>query len=287
MRRIVSSARIQGGNFTLLGELREIVTGQEDVEHLTFLCPFTRRTRPTVRNYAYPLYDDDDSDARHACRQNVIDFLEAILGVYDDGAHFWIKIHERTCDSSFLGICTDARCFMGQYKKEKNNRAYAIVVFHRGNFSAPPGEEDEEEGLRKEYAKSQDKEANAHTIDRNGQSGYKPRRSGTGTSGSTSGYASSGSRSHRDESSGSPSQPKIIFNEDEYTRITTPRQDVLFKKGYLSRKKPWTGNASTSATPSTTESQSASHSTAGEWTVGQIGGFLKNEANDNKIRGIE
>ncbi|XP_070499740.1 putative uncharacterized protein DDB_G0282499 isoform X2 [Chironomus tepperi] len=27
----------------------------------------------------------------------------------------------------------------------------------------------------------------------------------------------------------------IKFNEDEYTRITTPRQDVLFKKGYLSR----------------------------------------------------
>ncbi|XP_032691504.1 uncharacterized protein LOC116854068 isoform X3 [Odontomachus brunneus] len=127
---------------------------------------------------------------------------------------------------------------------------------------APPGEEDEEEGLRKEYVKSQDKEANAHTVDRNGQSGYKPWRFGTGTSGSTSGYASSGSRSHRDESSGSPSQPKVIFNEDEYTRITTPRQDVLFKKGYLSRKKPWAGNASTSATPSTTESQSASHSTA-------------------------
>lgn len=134
------------------------------------------------------------------------------------------------------------------------------------NFSitAPPGEEDEEEGLRKEYVKNQDKEVNAHTIDRNGQSGYKPRRSGTGTSGSTSGYASSGSRSHRDESSGSPLQPKIIFNEEEYTKITTPRQDVLFKKGYLSRKKPWAGNASTSATPSTTESQSASHSTAGE-----------------------
>ncbi|XP_011874187.1 PREDICTED: uncharacterized protein LOC105565526 isoform X3 [Vollenhovia emeryi] len=129
----------------------------------------------------------------------------------------------------------------------------------------PPGEEDEEEGLRKDYVKSQEKETNAHThFERNGQqSGYKPRRAGTSTSGgSTSGYASSGSRSHRDESAGSPSQPKIIFNEEEYTRITTPRQDVLFKKGYLSRKKPWTGNASTSATPSTTESQSASHSTA-------------------------
>lgn len=133
--------------------------------------------------------------------------------------------------------------------------------------TAPPGEEDEEEGLRKDYVKNQEKEANAHTFDRNGQqSGYKPRRAGGSTStsgGSTSGYASSGSRSHRDESAGSPSQPKIIFNEEEYTKITTPRQDVLFKKGYLSRKKPWTGNASTSATPSTTESQSASHSTAG------------------------
>ncbi|XP_012523067.1 uncharacterized protein LOC105829003 isoform X2 [Monomorium pharaonis] len=134
------------------------------------------------------------------------------------------------------------------------------------SIGAPPGEEDEEDGLRKEnYVKSQEKETNAHThFDRNGQQGgYKPRRAGTSISGgSTSGYASSGSRSHRDESAGSPSQPKIIFNEEEYTRITTPRQDVLFKKGYLSRKKPWTGNASTSATPSTTESQSASHSTA-------------------------
>ncbi|XP_059608900.1 uncharacterized protein LOC132256481 [Phlebotomus argentipes] len=30
---------------------------------------------------------------------------------------------------------------------------------------------------------------------------------------------------------------KPTFNEDEYTRITTPRQDVLFKKGYLTRPK--------------------------------------------------
>ncbi|XP_020279022.1 uncharacterized protein LOC109852349 isoform X2 [Pseudomyrmex gracilis] len=127
---------------------------------------------------------------------------------------------------------------------------------------APPGEEDEEDGLRKDYVKNSDKDA--HTFDRNGQQGsYKSYRGGTSTSGdSTSSYANSGSRSHRDDSAGSPSRPKIIFNEDEYTRITTPRQDVLFKKGYLSRKKPWTGNASTSATPSTTESQSASHSTA-------------------------
>lgn len=30
---------------------------------------------------------------------------------------------------------------------------------------------------------------------------------------------------------------QIIWISDEYTRITTPRQDVLFKKGYLSRPK--------------------------------------------------
>ncbi|XP_055620176.1 uncharacterized protein LOC129764748 [Toxorhynchites rutilus septentrionalis] len=30
---------------------------------------------------------------------------------------------------------------------------------------------------------------------------------------------------------------ETVINEDEYTKITTPRQDVLFKKGYLSRPK--------------------------------------------------
>lgn len=36
-------------------------------------------------------------------------------------------------------------------------------------------------------------------------------------------------------------QKKFIFS-DEYTRITTPRQDVLFKKGYLSRMNSKTAN---------------------------------------------
>uniref|UniRef100_A0ABD2WD97 Uncharacterized protein n=1 Tax=Trichogramma kaykai TaxID=54128 RepID=A0ABD2WD97_9HYME len=89
---------------------------------------------------------------------------------------------------------------------------------------------------------------------------------------------------------GSPS----AFDESEYTRVSTPRQDMLFKKGYLSQHHqqqqqqqhhhrhhhnqhqqhhsrssssgaaPWnSGLASMSATPSTTESHSASHSTAG------------------------
>ncbi|CAL7938724.1 unnamed protein product [Xylocopa violacea] len=119
---------------------------------------------------------------------------------------------------------------------------------------APPGEEDEEEGLRNGYVEGQDNDSGTHSFSRNVRGGYKPRRTGSNDGGGTR---------HKDESSGSPSKPKFIFNEDEYTRITTPRQDMLFKKGYLSRKKPWTGNANTSATSSTTESQSASHSTAG------------------------
>ncbi|CAB0038463.1 unnamed protein product, partial [Trichogramma brassicae] len=85
---------------------------------------------------------------------------------------------------------------------------------------------------------------------------------------------------------GSPS----AFDESEYTRVSTPRQDMLFKKGYLSQHHQqqqqqqhrhhnqhqqhhsrssssgaahWnSGLASMSATPSTTESHSASHSTA-------------------------
>ncbi|XP_058828797.1 uncharacterized protein LOC131688517 [Topomyia yanbarensis] len=37
----------------------------------------------------------------------------------------------------------------------------------------------------------------------------------------------------------------VSINEDEYTKITTPRQDVLFKKGYLSRPKRHTTATST------------------------------------------
>ncbi|XP_078052362.1 uncharacterized protein LOC144478396 isoform X2 [Augochlora pura] len=123
----------------------------------------------------------------------------------------------------------------------------------------PPGEEDEEEGLRNGYVKNRENESGTHNFERHRQDGYKSWRS---ASGGSSGYNGGGSRSHRDESAGSPSQPKTNFNEDEYMRIATPRQDMLFKKGYFSKKKLWAGNASTSATPSTTESQSASHSTA-------------------------
>lgn len=44
-------------------------------------------------------------------------------------------------------------------------------------------------------------------------------------------------------------QYAVPINEDEYTKITTPRQDVLFKKGYLTRPKMRTTiNKSTSTT---------------------------------------
>uniref|UniRef100_A0A182QKY3 Uncharacterized protein n=1 Tax=Anopheles farauti TaxID=69004 RepID=A0A182QKY3_9DIPT len=54
------------------------------------------------------------------------------------------------------------------------------------------------------------------------------------------------------------------INDDEYTRITTPRQDVLFKKGYLSRPKPSVATASTSNTTSS--------SLAGTTSEGSDGG---------------
>lgn len=129
------------------------------------------------------------------------------------------------------------------------------------SIGAPPSGEDEEDGLRNGYVKGQQNDKSSHDFDRNGQVDYKSRRNTADTNGS-SGYTNSTSKSRRDESTGSQSKSKIIFNEDEYMKIIAPRQDVLIKKSYLSCKKPWASNASTSATPSTTESQSASHSTA-------------------------
>lgn len=115
--------------------------------------------------------------------------------------------------------------------------------------SAPPGDEDGEDGIRKTRE-------NGTRNSQNHNKSVHGRAEQRNENGVTTGDSSGASPSR--------SQPKIIFDENEYTRITTPRQDVLFKKGYLARKKVWSGNnASTSATPSTTESQSASHSTAG------------------------
>lgn len=49
----------------------------------------------------------------------------------------------------------------------------------------------------------------------------------------------------------------LCFLPDEYTKITTPRQDVLFKKGYLSQKKTQPSSSSVdSASAATTPSAS-------------------------------
>ncbi|XP_065173179.1 uncharacterized protein [Atheta coriaria] len=58
---------------------------------------------------------------------------------------------------------------------------------------------------------------------------------------------STGSNGIGSATGGTNSDGKITFNEDEYTRITTPRQDVLFKKGYLSKPKAYQTQTSTGA----------------------------------------
>ncbi|GJQ83450.1 hypothetical protein Trydic_g8577 [Trypoxylus dichotomus] len=67
-------------------------------------------------------------------------------------------------------------------------------------------------------------------------------------------------------SSSTASENKITFNEDEYTKITTPRQDVLFKKGYLRKPKNYqtqtsTGN-STASTGNSTGNGTPDHQSA-------------------------
>uniref|UniRef100_V5GHW2 Uncharacterized protein n=1 Tax=Anoplophora glabripennis TaxID=217634 RepID=V5GHW2_ANOGL len=53
-------------------------------------------------------------------------------------------------------------------------------------------------------------------------------------------------------SSSTASENKITFNEDEYTKITTPRQDVLFKKGYLNKPKNYQTQTSTGTSTTST-----------------------------------
>jgi hypothetical protein len=56
-----------------------------------------------------------------------------------------------------------------------------------------------------------------------------------------------------------------IYNDiiitDEYTRITTPRQDVLFKKGYLSRMNKKTAYTTSSSVVESTAPNSSSATT--------------------------
>ena len=44
-------------------------------------------------------------------------------------------------------------------------------------------------------------------------------------------------------------EKKPLFNEDEYTKITTPRQDVLFKKNYINRRKYYSCTANSHGVP--------------------------------------
>ncbi|XP_058065418.1 uncharacterized protein LOC131215058 [Anopheles bellator] len=62
------------------------------------------------------------------------------------------------------------------------------------------------------------------------------------------------------------------INDDEYTRITTPRQDVLFKKGYLSRPKPTTGTTTASTSNENTASSSIAGTTGSSSSEGSDGG---------------
>lgn len=61
------------------------------------------------------------------------------------------------------------------------------------------------------------------------------------------------SRGHRTSISnrtGGNTTIKHPFNEDDYTRISTPRQDVIFKKGYFSQPKKYMSSTDTNTTSS-------------------------------------
>ena len=66
----------------------------------------------------------------------------------------------------------------------------------------------------------------------------------------------------------------IFFVTEEYTKITTPRQDVLFKKGYLGRKRP-TAAPPAETTASNSSSDVANGNLCTEAIVDQNGGKNK------------
>nr|XP_040235234.2 uncharacterized protein LOC120957223 isoform X1 [Anopheles coluzzii]XP_040235235.2 uncharacterized protein LOC120957223 isoform X1 [Anopheles coluzzii]XP_040235236.2 uncharacterized protein LOC120957223 isoform X1 [Anopheles coluzzii]XP_040235237.2 uncharacterized protein LOC120957223 isoform X1 [Anopheles coluzzii]XP_040235238.2 uncharacterized protein LOC120957223 isoform X1 [Anopheles coluzzii]XP_040235239.2 uncharacterized protein LOC120957223 isoform X1 [Anopheles coluzzii] len=115
----------------------------------------------------------------------------------------------------------------------------------------------------------------ASTGSNNGRSGHYHRNGYYGNGG---GYYGAGKRSHyehyprRQQPSASTNRTTsgeggetggTTINDDEYTRITTPRQDVLFKKGYLSRPKPSVATASTSNTGSSSIAATTSEGSDG------------------------
>uniref|UniRef100_A0A182TUT0 Uncharacterized protein n=1 Tax=Anopheles melas TaxID=34690 RepID=A0A182TUT0_9DIPT len=115
----------------------------------------------------------------------------------------------------------------------------------------------------------------ASTGSNNGRSGHYHRNGYYGNGG---GYYGAGKRSHYEHyprrqqtpastnrtTSGEGGETGVTtINDDEYTRITTPRQDVLFKKGYLSRPKPSVATASTSNTGSSSIAATTSEGSDG------------------------
>ncbi|XP_053685135.1 uncharacterized protein LOC128734805 isoform X2 [Sabethes cyaneus] len=86
----------------------------------------------------------------------------------------------------------------------------------------------------------------------NGKSHYSHHNGGGSYSNRTSAHST-----HYTAEAKNEQNETITINEEEYTKITTPRQDVLFKKGYLSRPKRRT----TTATDSSVLSSSANGGT--------------------------
>lgn len=118
----------------------------------------------------------------------------------------------------------------------------------------------------------------------NGSAGVSNKRNHYNRTSSNTGYYASGRRSYYDNHTRRQQDlanrnrtisdggrmlegKENTVNDDEYTRITTPRQDVLFKKGYLSRPKP-----AATTTTCTSNINTATNSIAGTTSEGSDGG---------------
>ncbi|XP_055532492.1 uncharacterized protein LOC129722773 isoform X2 [Wyeomyia smithii] len=96
------------------------------------------------------------------------------------------------------------------------------------------------------YSKNHFSSHNSHyhhnsSSNSNGKSYYSHHNGGGPYSNRSSAYST-----HYTAESKNEQNETVTINEEEYTKITTPRQDVLFKKGYLSRPKRHTSTANDS-----------------------------------------
>lgn len=62
-------------------------------------------------------------------------------------------------------------------------------------------------------------------------------------------------------------QRNISLFPDEYTKITTPRQDVLFKKGYLNKPKNYQTQTSTGTSTTSTGNGTPDHQSTGKTRI--------------------